>query len=99
MSLATSTSYACSGSACVNGEPDACYKNYQPPNAPKKLCLRGTCQTTVITHVTQRRLICLPDGEGTDDDEDFAETVTFQTLIPVVFILLAYSSMRVESCF
>ena len=28
-------------------------------------------------------------GEGTDDDEDFAETVTFQTLIPVVFILLA----------
>tara|TARA_B100001741_G_C16504486_1_gene576418 strand:- start:654 stop:1094 length:441 start_codon:yes stop_codon:yes gene_type:complete len=26
--------------------------------------------------------------EGTDDDEDFVETVTFQTLIPVVFILL-----------
>ena len=90
VSLATSTSYACSGSACVNGEPDACYKNYQPPNAPKKLCLRGTCQTTGNNAMCNSNVyIRFDGGEGTDDDEDFAETVTFQTLIPVVFILLA----------
>ena len=90
VSLATSTSYACSGSACVNGEPDACYKNYQPPNAPKRLCLRGTCQTTGNNAMCNSNVyIRFDGGEGTDDDEDFAETVTFQTLIPVVFILLA----------
>lgn len=92
VSLATSTSYACSGSACVNGEPDACYKTYQLPNAPKRLCLRGTCQTTGNNAMCNSNVYVRFDGgegtEGTDDDEDFVETVTFQTLIPVVFILL-----------
>jgi len=90
VSLATPTSYACSGLACVAGEPDTCYKNYQPPNAPRRLCLRGTCQATGNNAQCNSNVYIRFNGggQGTDADKDLVGTVTFQTLIPIAFVVI-----------